>query len=144
MTEADPEAEPSPEAEAGPLVPVVAAVVERAGRFLVCRRPHGKRHGGLWEFPGGKLRPGEDLLSAARRELGEELDLAVSGLGRELFRARDPGSRFLILFVEVEATGVPRRLEHSELGWFSPEDLAELDLAPTDALFVRSGLPRQG
>jgi 8-oxo-dGTP diphosphatase len=133
--------ESSPEAE--PVVPVVAAVVERGGRFLVCRRPDEKRHGGLWEFPGGKLRPGEDLLAAARRELGEELDLAVSRLGRELFRARDPGSRFLVLFVEVEAAGVPRRLEHSELGWFSPDDLTRLELAPTDALFVRSALPGQ-
>ena len=144
MTEGHPESEAPPGLGTGFLVPVVAAVVERSGRFLVCRRPYEKRHGGLWEFPGGKLRPGEDLLSAARRELGEELDLEVTGLGRELFRARDPGSRFMVVFVEVEAVGDPRPVEHTALGWFSADDLADVELAPTDGLFARSVLTGRG
>jgi len=52
-------------------VRVAAAVIERGGRLLVCQRPLGKRHGGLWEFPGGKLHEGEDLLAATTRELSE-------------------------------------------------------------------------
>jgi 8-oxo-dGTP pyrophosphatase MutT (NUDIX family) len=48
---------------------VVAAVIERDGRLLVCQRPAHKRHGGLWEFPGGKCDPGESDAEAARREL---------------------------------------------------------------------------
>jgi len=52
---------------------VVAAVIERDGKYLLCQRPQGKRYGGLWEFPGGKLLAGESLLEAARRELREEL-----------------------------------------------------------------------
>jgi 8-oxo-dGTP pyrophosphatase MutT (NUDIX family) len=59
---------------------VLAAVIRRQDRYLVCRRPAHKRHGGLWEFPGGKLEPGETLLEAARRELREELGAEVSDL----------------------------------------------------------------
>ena len=68
-----------------PPVRVVAAVIERASdegaRLLVCRRPAHKRHGGLWEFPGGKVEAGEDLLHAARRELAEELALETETAG---------------------------------------------------------------
>src|SRR5690606_20769929 len=60
---------------------VLAAVIRRDGRWLVCRRPAHKRHGGLWEFPGGKLEPGESLLEAATRELEEELAVRVTGVG---------------------------------------------------------------
>ena len=56
---------------------VLAAVIERSGKFLMCRRPEHKNHGGLFEFPGGKLEAGESLADAARRELLEELALEV-------------------------------------------------------------------
>lgn len=121
-------------------IPVLAAVVRRDGRFLLGRRPPGKRHGGLWEFPGGKMAEGESVAEAARRELREELDLEVSEVGEVLFEARDPGSPFLIRFVRVRAEGEPRALEHTEVGWFECDDLAGVALAPTDARFVREGL----
>lgn len=118
-------------------IPVLAAVVRRDGRYLVARRPGEKRHGGLWEFPGGKMAPEESLLEAATRELREELGLSVTGVGAVLFEAMDPGSPFLIRFVEVRVQGEPRALEHSEVGWFAPRVLEDLALAPTDARFVR-------
>jgi 8-oxo-dGTP pyrophosphatase MutT (NUDIX family) len=62
---------------------VLAAVIRRNDRFLLCRRPSWKRHGGLWEFPGGKLEPGETPLEAAARELAEECCLRATEL-REL------------------------------------------------------------
>jgi 8-oxo-dGTP diphosphatase len=122
------------------VVPVIAAVVEREGRYLVARRPPEKRHGGMWEFPGGKVREGEGLLDAVARELGEELGVGVRRLGKERFRARDPGSAFLILFVEVELRGEPRPLEHTALRWAVPAELARLDLAPSDRRFVWEAL----
>jgi 8-oxo-dGTP pyrophosphatase MutT (NUDIX family) len=118
--------------------PVVAAVIRRDGRYLVGRRPPAKRHGGLWEFPGGKVLEGESRLDAAARELDEELGLAVISLGRLLFSVEDPGSPFMIEFHETDAAGHPRALEHTELGWFTPAELAEMDLAPADARFVRN------
>ena len=59
---------------------VLASVIQRHDRFLVCRRPLHKRHGGLWEFPGGKVKDGETDLEVARRELAEELGVHVTAV----------------------------------------------------------------
>jgi len=118
------------------VIQVVAAVVDRGGRYLLGRRPVEKRHGGLWEFPGGKLLEGESLLDAAHRELREELALAVTGAGATLFSARDSGSPFVINFVEITVDGEPEATEHSEIGWFELAQLREMALAPADAAFV--------
>jgi len=117
-------------------IPVIAAVVRRDGLLLLGRRPLGKRHGGLWEFPGGKVRSGESRLEAARRELNEELSLAVEAIGPVIYSTRDEGSAFVIDFTEVAATGLPVAHEHSDLGWFSPAELRDMALAPADARFA--------
>jgi mutator protein MutT len=119
-------------------VVVVAAVVRRGDRYLLARRPEHKRHGGLWEFPGGKVRNGESRLDAARRELAEELDLEVVALGACLRTIRDHGSPFVIEFIETRAEGPPIAREHTEVGWFALDELAALELAPADAYFVAS------
>ncbi len=118
------------------LVPVVAAVVRRGDRYLVGCRPADKRHGGLWEFPGGKVDAGESLLEAATRELAEELSVSTNGIGPTLFTLCDGDSPFEIHFVEVEIAGDPIPHEHSELGWFTRLELGRLPLAPADAEFV--------
>lgn len=115
---------------------VVAAVIERQGRLLICRRPAHKRHGHLWEFPGGKLEPGESLADAAARELKEELDLALESCGEELFRMVDEASGLTICFIKVIVSGEPRLLEHAELSWVEPASLGGYDLAPSDSLFA--------
>ena len=116
---------------------VIAAVIRRDGQLLICQRPAHKRHGGLWEFPGGKLEPNESLLEAARRELAEELALTVTDCGETLLVVQDPGSDFQIEFVEVSATGEPQQREHSDLAWVAPEGLLAYPLAPSDESFVR-------
>jgi 8-oxo-dGTP diphosphatase len=116
---------------------VLAAVIRRRGRVLICRRPAHKRHGGCWEFPGGKLEPGETVLAAARRELREELDIRSAETGATLFTARDGDSPFLIEFIEVLTTDEPAALEHDELRWVTPAEAAALPLAPADAAFIR-------
>ena len=117
-------------------IPVIAAVIQRGGRYLVGRRPDDKRHGGLWEFPGGKVDPGESWLEAAHRELGEELGMQATSLGDLLLAVADEGSPYVILFLEVETAGEPMPTEHSAVGWYTPEELAELPLAPADARLV--------
>jgi 8-oxo-dGTP diphosphatase len=67
------------------VIRVVAAVIKRNDYYLICKRPKGKRHGGLWEFPGGKVEEGENIETAARRELAEELDLSVLSFVDYLF-----------------------------------------------------------
>lgn len=126
-----------------PEVPVVAAVICRDGRYLLGRRPEHKRHGGLWEFPGGKILDGESRLEAARRELAEELALEVEALGALLHSVRDPGAPYVIEFVEVEARGEPVALEHSSVEWFTAAEIRELALAPADATFAARMEPRR-
>lgn len=115
---------------------VVAAVVEDGGRWLLGQRPPSKRHGGLWEFPGGKVDAAETTLQAVRRELAEELSLSVVSVGATWLTARDGSSAFVIDFVEVVVAGTPTAHEHSEIGWFDLSDLGELPLAPADRAFV--------
>lgn len=117
---------------------VIAAVIVRDGRFLVCQRPAQKRHGGLWEFPGGKCEPGETDAEAARRELREELGVEVVTVGREAFAVDDPGSQFRIAFVPVTIAGDPVCHEHAALSWCDPVHLERLPLAPSDRRFVES------
>ena len=120
-----------------PTTPVVAAVIQREGRYLVCQRPADKRHGGLWEFPGGKVHEGESLGEAVERELREELRLTTLSVGAvPRFAAPDPASSFLILFLDTEAAGEPHPIEHQALGWFPPGELSRLPLAPSDLRFV--------
>ncbi|MEM7417820.1 MAG: (deoxy)nucleoside triphosphate pyrophosphohydrolase [Gemmatimonadota bacterium] len=116
-------------------IPVVAAVIERDGRVLVGQRPLEKRHGGLWEFPGGKVDPGEGPEEAARRELAEELSLRVTSVGECLFSITDEASPYRIDFYGVVAEGDPVAHEHAALGWFTPVELGTVDLAPADRAF---------
>lgn len=117
-------------------IDVIAAVVRRDRKFLVCKRPPEKRHGNLWEFPGGKLEAGESFLAAAQRELNEELTLTVTSIGEVRFKSQDPGSNFVVNFVDVVADGVPQAIEHSRVGWFTASELLTLQLAPSDRQFA--------
>jgi 8-oxo-dGTP diphosphatase len=117
-------------------VNVVAAVIRRGGRLLICKRPASKRHGELWEFPGGKQRPSEPPEAALARELAEELVLYVARIGRKLFSRKDPGSNFVIHFWEVEIAGEPKLREHSHVEWVRLKDLTCYDFAPADGAFA--------
>jgi len=120
-------------------IPVVAAVICREGCYLICRRAAHKRHGGLWEFPGGKVHAGESLPDAVRRELAEELSLTAETVDpTPRFEAGDPGSPFHILFMDTVAPGIPLAHEHEAVGWFTPAELAPMPLAPSDRLFART------
>ena len=115
---------------------VLAAVISRSDRFLVCLRPAHKRHGGLWEFPGGKLEAGESLVAAAVREIKEELGVGVTDVEEPMFVHADPGSAFDIAFSRLVINGEPTPTEHGEVRWLPMPDIARLSLAPSDAAFV--------
>lgn len=118
------------------LIRVVAAVIRADDRYLICQRPAHKRHGGLWEFPGGKCESGETDAQAITRELTEELGVEVSAVGDALFDASDSDSPFVIVFLPVDIRGEPRCIEHAALAWATRHEMAAYELAPSDARFV--------
>jgi 8-oxo-dGTP pyrophosphatase MutT (NUDIX family) len=115
---------------------VLASVIQHEDRLLICQRPLHKRHGGLWEVPGGKVKEGETDLEAARRELGEELGIGVTEVGPVELSVADPGSDFVIEFLAVAVEGEPQALEHMALEWMREEELLALPLAPGDRRYV--------
>lgn len=102
----------------------------------MCQRPSHKRHGGLWEFPGGKVEPNESDEHAAARELREELGVELIETAPAIFETRDPESPYLIAFVPVQIRGEPTCVEHVAMVSGAPEDLLMLPLAPGDRAFL--------
>ncbi len=124
-----------------PKVRVMAAVISREDCVLVCRRPLDKRHGGMWEFPGGKCEPGESDAAAIERELREELAVSVTSVGPAWAEIADPLSEFVIVFAPVCIDGEPACIEHAEIRWVVVGELSNLNLAPSDRAFVQKWLP---
>jgi mutator protein MutT len=115
---------------------VAAAVIRRDNYVLLCQRPLRKRHGGLWEFPGGKLHTGETLVDALSRELREELLVEVVSTGATLFIEHDIGSPFEIHFIATEIDGEPFAHEHDRIEWVPVASCDQYPLAPSDREFV--------
>lgn len=103
--------------------------------MLIARRRAGGRFGGCWEFPGGKIEPGEDPEACLSRELTEELGLSAR-IGRFVgaFPYRGPGPAIELLVYEAvpEPGSEPCPGEHEEIRWVRPEDLDRFDFAPPD------------
>ena len=115
----------------------VAAVALRdgEGRILLQQRPAHKHHGGLWEFPGGKVEPGETPRLAAVRELAEELGIACdpASLSPVTFAEEAEGRTIvLILYTCPFPGGEIAAREGQAFGWHSPASAARLPLAPMD------------
>ncbi|HEV2212226.1 MAG TPA: 8-oxo-dGTP diphosphatase MutT, partial [Gammaproteobacteria bacterium] len=122
-----------------PSIDVVAAVLrDRAGRVLIAERPAGKPLAGFWEFPGGKLEPGEPAASALKRELEEELGIAVQGAHRLLHLSHAYPERRVHLDVWRVArySGTPASHEGQRLAWVAPAELLSWKLLPADAPIV--------
>lgn len=113
-----------------------AALVDADGRVLVAQRPPGKHLAGLWEFPGGKLEPGETPEAALIRELAEELGIQTraSCLAPAAFASHAYADfhLLLLLFVIRRWTGTPQPLDGGELAWHRPNALFSLAMPPAD------------
>ena len=121
-----------------PRIVVTAAVVRRAGAFLVTRRQAGVHLEGYWEFPGGKCDPGESLAECLNREMLEELDTSVRA-GREILATEhDYAERIVELhFIECELLREPRPLLGQEMRWVSRQELRSLRFPPADDELIR-------
>jgi len=121
------------------MVEVVAAVILRDGKILIGQRKRGGRHPLKWEFPGGKVEPGEDPRAALTRELREELNVdAVIGEELDSYEVNyGDGIRILLHFYRVtQFQGELRNQDFEQITWEKPERLAEYDFLEGDVTFV--------
>ncbi|MDT9597851.1 (deoxy)nucleoside triphosphate pyrophosphohydrolase [Sphingosinicella rhizophila] len=115
---------------------VAAALVDDQGRILLQQRPPGRPMAGLWEFPGGKIEPGERPEAALIRELEEELDISADTacLSPATFASADLEERHLLLLLYVcrRWRGEPRPLHATGLQWVRPDQMHDLPMPPAD------------
>ena len=119
-----------------PLLVVAVALVDADGRVLLQQRPPGKPMAGLWEFPGGKVEPGETPEAALVRELEEELGIETqeSCLAPASFASEPLGDRHLLLLLYVcrKWRGVAEARHATALAWKRPAQMYALDMPPAD------------
>ncbi|MBQ4207861.1 MAG: (deoxy)nucleoside triphosphate pyrophosphohydrolase [Clostridia bacterium] len=113
---------------------VVAALIRRGNRFLICRRPAHKTRGLLWEFVGGKVEKGETKQQALARECMEELavEIAVGPVYMQVVHPYPDMTVELTLFDAAITAGEPQLLEHCEIAWITPQEIDNFDFCPAD------------
>lgn len=118
---------------------VVAALIWDGGRFFACQRPNHKARGGLWEFPGGKVEPGETHAQALKRECREELGIPVrvDSLFMSLTHEYPDLTVRLYLYTCALCGKAPEMLEHQAFAWLSKEDIPSYAFCPADAEILR-------
>lgn len=116
-------------------IDVVGAVIRDSGRVLLARRPEGKAQAGLWEFPGGKIEPGETPAEALARECREELAVAIEEprlLASVVHRYPEKTVRLVLMECRLAPGSAPVPQEHQQVAWVTPEQLPAMDLCPAD------------
>lgn len=116
------------------MVEVVAALIWKGNKFMICQRPAHKARGLLWEFVGGKVERGETREQALIRECREELDVSVKicGLFAELVHEYPDLTITLALFHAEITEGTPKRIEHNDIRWITPDEIERYDFCPAD------------
>jgi 8-oxo-dGTP diphosphatase len=128
------------------LLVVAVALLDEDGRVLMQRRRLGGAHGGLWEFPGGKLEPDESPESAILREIEEELGILLDPAALEPLvfasgSATPPESRpglVILLYICRRWQGEPHCRQGEEIRWFEPDKLAAIEMPPLDYPLARA------
>ena len=128
---------------------VVAGLIRRGGRILICQRAAAQAHALKWEFPGGKVEAGESPPQALRRELEEELAVRAR-VGDEVeryeFRYAGKSAILLIFYAVTDFAGEPRNCVFEEMRWVAPGELPGFDFLEGDVDFVKrlAGRPDAG
>ena len=113
---------------------VVAALIWRDDKFMICQRPAHKARGLLWEFVGGKVEVGESPEEALIRECREELGVSLS-VGEVFMDVTHEYPDLLVhltLFHATIAQGEPQKLEHNDIKWITPREIPNYDFCPAD------------
>ncbi len=121
-----------------PLI-VTAAVIIKDEKALITRRPKNKPQGGLWEFPGGKLEPGESPSVALQRELTEELDIKieVGSIIDAIYYRYLWGPVLILAYHCTLVSGTPSNIEVDEHRWVSLDKLHQYDFLPADKPLIK-------
>ena len=116
------------------IINVVAAAIEKDGKFFCAQRPEGKSLGGFWEFPGGKLENGESPEQALIREIKEELnsDIEILAYINEASYDYDFGTVNMKTYHAQLVSGNLELLEHQDARWLLPHELKNINWAPVD------------
>lgn len=121
------------------IIDVVGAIIRDGDRFLVGQRPAHKTQGGLWEFIGGKIEPGETPETALARECREELALEIEN-GRVndsvIHDYPDKTIRLTLLECHPKSGSIPKALEHQAIRWVTPKEMRKMDFCPADAELI--------
>lgn len=125
---------------------VSVGVIYRNGTVLLCQRKQGARYGLKWEFPGGKLEPGETALEGLRRELLEELSITVGEVDRmEIQTAHyaDGGDFEVVYCLLSSFKGEPKNNVFEQIRWVTVDELRSMDILEGNRAFVdQLSLPR--
>ena len=116
------------------MVEVVAALVWKNNKFMICQRPAHKARGLLWEFVGGKVESGETKEQALVRECKEELDilLSVGDVFMDVTHEYHDITVHLTLFNATISEGEPQKLEHNDIQWIVPSEIPNFEFCPAD------------
>ena len=113
---------------------VVAALIWKDNKFMICQRPAHKARGLLWEFVGGKVESGETKEQALKRECKEEINvlLSVGDVFMEVTHEYPDLTVHLTLFKATIVEGEPQKIEHNDIQWISPSEIPNYAFCPAD------------
>ncbi len=129
------------------IVEVVGAIIKDGDRYLVGQRPANKAQGGLWEFMGGKIEPGETPEEALARECREELSLDIENehiIDSVVHEYPEKTIRLTLISCSPKHGSIPKALEHQQIRWVTVPEMRGMPFAPADSelidkLFVEVG-----
>ncbi|HSB66192.1 MAG TPA: NUDIX domain-containing protein, partial [Anaerolineales bacterium] len=125
---------------ATPHYTVTAAIIHKDQKLLITRRPTKGLLGGLWEFPGGKLKEGEDLPSCLQREIREELGADIQvGVQQGIYRHAYTHFRVTLHAFQCNiVAGEPRPIQAEEIAWVKPDELSQYPMGKIDRQISQS------
>ena len=125
------------------IVEVVGAIIKDGDRYLVGQRAANKAQGGLWEFMGGKIEPGETPEQALARECREELALEIENehiIDSVVHEYPEKTIRLTLISCSPKSGSIPKALEHQQIRWVTRSEMDALDFAPADRELIRKQL----
>ena len=124
------------------IIEVVGAIIKDGDRYLVGQRPANKSQGGMWEFMGGKIEPGETPEQALARECREELALEIENenvVDSVVHEYPEKTIRLILISCSPKSDSVPKAIEHQQIRWVTREEMDGLPFAPADRDLIQKG-----